>query len=139
MDELFSRFLKPFDEYPKLRSRVRTVLEQLPKDVIDDFLQEEGFHVSLENFVPGQGSSVWMAMPKEIGTVSRAVILRKRLNDCDEAFALYIIAHEFAHARLHNGSWGEITDPELAADALAATWGFPKVARPRFFQPSRWF
>ncbi|MCH7839380.1 MAG: hypothetical protein IID38_03970 [Planctomycetes bacterium] len=27
---------------------------------------------------------------------------------------------------LHNDGWGEITDPEAAADAVAASWGFAK-------------
>jgi len=62
---------------------------------------------------------------------SRCVVLKPRLERCSEAFACYIIAHEFAHAHLHNGGWGEITDVELAADALAASWGWPK-------QPFEW-
>ena len=40
-----------------------------------------------------------------------------------------LIAHELAHAHLRNGGYGAITDPEHAADALAAEWGFGKVAR----------
>lgn len=136
-DKEFSGFLDPFDEYPTLRDRVKAVLERLPQHVVEDFLQDESFHVALENFVPGQGSSLWMAMPGPNRNASRAVVLRKRLNDCKEDFALYIIAHEFAHAHLHNGSWQEHTDPEDAADALAESWGFPKVARPSFlsFRP----
>jgi hypothetical protein len=55
-------------------------------------------------------------------------VLRLKLSHCDEAFAFYVIAHEFAHAFLRNGPWGDITDVEQAADALAATWGF---CRPR--------
>jgi hypothetical protein len=52
------------------------------------------------------------------------VILKPRLADCPEDFAHYVIAHEMAHAYLRNGGWGTIEDPELAADTLAATWGF---------------
>jgi hypothetical protein len=51
---------------------------------------------------------------------------RFRLSVCEEAFAHYVIAHEFAHAYLRNGPWGNIFDPEDAADALAASWGFPR-------------
>ncbi len=58
---------------------------------------------------------------------SRCVVLKPRLEHCSSAFARYIIAHELAHAHLHNGGWGEITDREEAADALAACWGFPKI------------
>ena len=127
---LDSKFLQPFDEYPVLRDRVRTVLERLPNHIVEDFAQDDSFHITLDNFVPGQGWSLWMAMPGVNRNGSRAVVLRKRLNDCDEAFALYIVAHEFAHAHLHNGGWGDYSDPERAADALAESWGFPKVARP---------
>ena len=39
----------------------------------------------------------------------------------------YVIAHELAHAVLRNGGrWGS-DDPEEAADALAAQWGFAKL------------
>ncbi|MEM1070424.1 MAG: hypothetical protein AAGG48_07220 [Planctomycetota bacterium] len=128
--DLFSRFLEPFADYRALRERVRTVLERLPGPVVDDFLHDDSFHVTLENYVPGQGWSLWMPMPTPNQSGSRAVVLRKRLNDCNEDFALYIIAHEFAHAHLRNGGWGDFTDPEHAADALADSWGFPKVPWP---------
>ncbi|MEO1618943.1 MAG: hypothetical protein AAFV88_24040 [Planctomycetota bacterium] len=131
MDDVFSDLLRSFQGHATLRDRVRVVLERLPTLVVQDFLQDESFHITLDNFVPGQGWSLWMAMPGANRNGSRAVVLRKRLNDCDEDFALYIIAHEFAHAHLHNGGWREFTDPEQAADALADSWGFPKVARPR--------
>ncbi|QEF98783.1 hypothetical protein Mal15_28390 [Stieleria maiorica] len=127
--DVFSEFLDPFKRHSVLRERVRAVLERLPTSVVEDFLQDERFRVTLENFVPGQGWSLWMAMPGANRSGSRVVVLRQRLNDCNEDFALYIIAHEFAHAHLHNGGWGEHTDPEQAADALADSWGFPKVAR----------
>ena len=51
-------------------------------------------------------------------------MLKHRLGECPEAFAHYVIAHELAHAYLHNGPWGAIEDPEQAADALASSWGF---------------
>ncbi len=57
---------------------------------------------------------------------SRCIVLKPRLEQCSIKFSRYIIAHEFAHAYLHNGGWGEITDREEAADALAQHWGFPK-------------
>jgi hypothetical protein len=67
-----------------------------------------------------------MATPGPIGSGSRCVVLKPRLADCSEAFACYVIAHEFAHAFLRNGGWDAITDPEEAADALAASWGFER-------------
>jgi Zn-dependent peptidase ImmA (M78 family) len=38
----------------------------------------------------------------------------------------YVIAHELAHAHLRNGGRWEGDDPERAADALAAEWGFTR-------------
>ena len=132
-DDVFSKLLESFEGHAALRDRVRAVLERLPTPVVEDFLQDDCFHVTLDNFGPGQGWSLWMAMPGPNLSGSRAVVLRNRLNDCDEDFALYVIAHEFAHAHLHNGGWRDLTDPEQAADALADSWGFPKVTRPRQF------
>jgi Zn-dependent peptidase ImmA (M78 family) len=56
------------------------------------------------------------------------VVLKPQLAECAKTFAHYVIAHELAHACLHNGGWREMDDPETAADALAACWGFPKPA-----------
>ena len=67
-----------------------------------------------------------MACPGPGGSGSRSVVLKPRLAVCPEAFAHSVIAHELAHAYLHNGGWGEIDDPEAAADAMAASWGFSK-------------
>ena len=54
------------------------------------------------------------------------VVLKPRLKN--------ILPHSLATSwltnllvRLHNGGWGETTDPEEAADAVAASWGFDKV------------
>lgn len=107
-----------------MRQRVLHVLQSLPEVVQRDFLDDPRFRVELDNYVPGKGWTLWMAVPGPVGTISRCVVLRPRLADCSEAFALYVIAHEFAHAFLRNGGWGEISDPEEAADALAASWGF---------------
>ena len=126
----FAAYLKPFPDYPRLARRVAKVLSQLPGEVQQDFLSDPNFKVSLDDCQPGQGRTVLMPDLGPEGT-SRCVVLKPRLERCSEAFACYIIAHEFAHAHLHNGGWGEITDVELAADALAASWGWPK-------QPFEW-
>ena len=44
------------------------------------------------------------------------------------AFAHYVIAHELAHALLRNRGRHPEEDPEVAADSLAAAWGFPRPA-----------
>ena len=107
-----------------LRNRVQAVLAALPAEVCADFASDPRFQISLDNYVPGEGSTVWLACPGPRGAGSRSVVLKPRLADCCEAFAHYVIAHELAHAYLRNGGWGTITDPESAADALAASWGF---------------
>ena len=120
----FEKFIAPFSEYPVLQGRILHVLESLPPDVQTDFLEDSRFRVEIDNFVPGVGWSFLMPAPGVDGKGSRCVILRTKLADLGEEFAQYVIAHEFAHAFLHNGSWGDITDIEEAADALAASWGF---------------
>jgi hypothetical protein len=122
---MFSAHLKAFDQHEPLRQRVSYVFSTLPKEVQQDFLGDPRFTVALDNYVPGKGSAVFMAAPGGTGDGSRSVVLKPRLSVCDEAFAHYVIAHEFAHAYLRNGPWGEITHVEDAANALAASWGFP--------------
>jgi hypothetical protein len=123
--KMFSVYLQAFEHCQPLGQRVLHVLSTLPKKVQQDFLTDSRFTVSLDNYVPGEGSTVFMAVPGGLGISSRSVVLKPRLFECDEAFAYYVIAHEFAHAYLRNGPWGDITDPEDAANALAASWGFP--------------
>lgn len=127
-DTLFTAYLEPFAQIEPLRQRVLTVLQALPESVQQDFLEDPRFRVALENYEPGRGWSVWMHLPDPNGQGSRCVVLKRKLADCGEAFATYVIAHEFAHAFLRNGGWGEITDREEAADHLAADWGFPRPA-----------
>ena len=123
---VLAAYLEPFDELEPLRDRVLVVLGSLPREVRRGFLEDPRFRMTLDDFVPGQGRTVWLACPSADGNGSRCVVLKRRLADCLETFAHYVIAHELAHAYLHNGGWGEITDPEAAADAVAASWGFAK-------------
>ena len=120
--------LEPFDELEPLRHRILVVLSALPRMVRRDLLEDPRFRMTLDDFVPGEGRTVWLACPGPGGNGSRCVVLKPRLADCSEAFAHYVIAHELAHAYLHNGGWGEFDDPEAAADAAAASWGFAKPA-----------
>lgn len=128
----FRDYLRAFESLPTLRQRVEQVLHSLPQDVQQDFIQDSTFRVSLEDYEPGRGWTMFIDLPTAGNAVSRCVVLRGKLNRAPETFALYVIAHEFAHAFLRNGGWGEITDKEEAADALAESWGYPK---PKF----RWF
>ena len=106
------------------------VLESLPQKVLHDFVEDPRFRITKLNPNSDSGMTL-LALPAADGRGSRCVVLKQRLAECSESFGLYVIAHEFAHAHLHNGPWGDITDPEEAADALAASWGFPR--------PESWF
>ena len=127
----FSDYVAPFAAYPILQQRVLHVLTQLPPAAQRDFLDDPRFGTAIDNYEPGIGWTLFMPTPGPPGQGSRRVVLRPKLNDCSERFALYVIAHEFAHAILRNGGWGDITDIEEAADALAASWGFN---RPKQFE-----
>lgn len=121
---IFSDYLEPFTDCPPLQQRLLRVLASLPDDVRNDFLDDPCFRIAMEEYIPGRGWSLWLAVPATVGSGSRSVVLRPRLADCSAEFAHYVIAHELAHAYLRNGGWGEISDREQAADALAASWGF---------------
>ncbi|MEK6236420.1 MAG: hypothetical protein N2C14_17065 [Planctomycetales bacterium] len=124
---MFSAYLESFEHHEPLRQRLLHVLTALPREVQQDFLSDPRFTVSIDNHVPGKGSTVFMAALEGAGEASRSVVLKPRLSESHEAFAFYVIAHEFAHAYLRNGPWGEITNVEDAADALAASWGFSRT------------
>lgn len=126
---MFSAFLESFTEHRCLQARVEHVLCALPEEIQQDFLDDTTFRVTLEDYTPENGWRMFMECPSPATRMSRCVVLRSRLDSADESFALYIIAHEFAHAFLRNGGWGEISDAEDAADALADHWGFPKPRR----------
>lgn len=102
------------------------MLQSLPDNVQQDFLTDPRFGMDIDNFEPGKGWTLFMPTPGPLGMGSRRVVLKPRLDSGPEEFAHYVIAHEFAHAFLRNGGWGRITDPEEAADALAATWGYDR-------------
>lgn len=122
--------LAPFVGSASLEKRALAVLRALPIAVRQDFLDDAQFRMALDDYVPNEGRTVWLACPTPGGNGSRCVVLKPRLADCPEAFAHYVIAHELAHAHLRNGRWGDIADPEAAADALAASWGFIKPPTP---------
>lgn len=124
--------LLAFAEVPQLQAHVMTVLCRIPPAVQADFNDDPTFRITLEDYSPAQGWRLFVACPATPGSISRCVVLRRKLEHASEEFAQYVIAHEFAHAYLRNGGWGDITDIEEAADALAAAWGF---ARPHF----EWF
>lgn len=125
-DAIFEPYTRDFAEYPPLGDRVLHVLKSLPTVVQRDFLDDPRFRVSVEQYVPGRGWTVFMNVPGSLGSGSRSVVLRPKLADAPEAFAHWVIAHEFAHAYLRHGDGGDTTDVERDADALAAEWGYAR-------------
>lgn len=122
---MFAFDFDTFSGFASLHDRLLVVLRALPPEVQIDLLEDPRFRIALDDFVPGEGRTVWLASPAPAGNGSRCVVLKPRLADCPERFAHYIIAHELAHAYLRNGGWNDIVDPEIAADTLASIWGFP--------------
>lgn len=133
VSRIFLKSAEPADVVEPLLDRVQHVLGSLPADVQADLIEDAHFRISIDDCQPGKGRRVLMPTLNPNGHSSRCVVLKPRLAKCDQPFAYYIIAHEFAHAFLHNGGWGEITDREEAADALAASWGFERPKKLNWF------
>lgn len=74
------------------------MLSALPKEAQQDFVTDASFTVLLGSYTPGEGSSAFMTVPEASVISSRSVGLSLRLSTCEEAFAHYVIADEFAHA-----------------------------------------
>ena len=122
---MFEKYLDSFLHLPVSRQRILKVLNSLPETIQQDFLADPNFKIAVDDYKPGKGRTVLMPDLGPSGT-SRCVVLKPRLEKCSDEFACYVIAHELAHSFLHNGPWGEFTDPEEAADALALAWGYEK-------------
>ena len=137
-DQRLTPLLEAFSPSDPLRVRLIEVLETLPVEVIADFLQEPTLHIhpiekrsvfgitrrTSETAAPS--SLTFLSLPGKDGRGSRCVTLKRKLEKDHASFCRYVIAHELAHAYLRNGHWGNITDREEAADALAASWGFSR-------------
>ena len=118
-----------FDLHPMLREHLVAVVGALPDAVRQDLVGDAAFQVV--DFQPGGGGyCVPMAVPIAGGGASRCVVLKRTLCARSPAFIRYVIAHELAHAHLRNGGRWPGEDPEHAADALAAQWGWPRPPRP---------
>jgi hypothetical protein len=124
MQQSVDLWLSRFSLDTVLHEHVAGVVVVLPEHVRDDLLTDRNFRMC--DYEPGLGMvhvPVGLPGPKGGG---RAVVLKRTLRRRPVPFVRYVIAHELAHAHLRNrGRWpGD--DPEHAADALAAEWGFPR-------------
>ena len=125
MSERLFQWLEAFGLDEFLRPHVADVFVRLPDHVRDDFLGDPAF--VLCDYEPRAGAMTVVPVgPPRRNAAGRSVVLKRTLRRRPDAFIRYVIAHELAHAHLRNaGRWpGE--DPERAADALAAEWGYPR-------------
>jgi hypothetical protein len=125
MDDRLADWLSRFKLDTFLCDHVAGVLGCLPVHVREDFLCDPSF--VLFDYEPGPGvtAHVPVGLPAR-SRAGRSVVLKRTLRRRPEPFVRYVIAHELAHAHLRNAGRSPGEDPELAADALAAEWGFPR-------------
>jgi hypothetical protein len=125
MSEQLFQWLDGFGLADCLRREVAGVFVRLPAHVRDDFLGDPGF--AMCDYEPRAGAMTVVAVaPPRRNAAGRSVVLKRTLCRRPEAFVRYVIAHELAHAHLRNGGRWPGEDPERAADALAAEWGYPR-------------
>ena len=110
---------------PVLVAGLEAVVAALPPGVRADLAGDPGFFVCDVESTPGRAVSVPVAGPG-VGRPGRCVVLKRSLARREAGFIRWVIAHELAHAYLGNRGRTEAEDPEAAADALAAAWGFPR-------------
>jgi hypothetical protein len=108
-----------------LQAHVAGVLASVPEPVRADLLGDPAFTLSDYEPVAGLAQPVLVRMTGR-GGAGRSVVLKRTLRRRPEPFVRYVIAHEFAHAYLRNAGRWPGDDPEAAADALAAEWGFAR-------------
>lgn len=124
MEQLIHHWLSQFGLDAFLHSHVAGVVLLLPEPVRADLISDRAFRIC--DYEPGRGMvHVPVGMPGQNGA-GRAVVLKRTLRRRPVEFVRYVIAHELAHAHLRNGGRWPGDDPEHAADALAAEWGFPR-------------
>jgi hypothetical protein len=118
-------YLRPFQLNQLLHEHTAHVLSVLPDEVLSDVMGEPGVLFCDIDARPGVIFQVPVKSPT-CGGAARSVVLKRTLCRRPVDFVRWLIAHEIAHAHLKNGGRWEGDDPELAADALAADWGFPR-------------
>lgn len=112
---------------PVMRERVLHVFSALPENVQEDFMRDPGFAIGIYDTGRWGRSGLLIPCPQP-AQGSRLVALERSLAVRSRAFAHYVIAHELAHALLRNRGRHPEEAPEVAADSLAAAWGFPRPA-----------
>jgi len=129
MDDRFRIRLTDFPLHDELRAHVSAVLATMPAAVLLDLLDDPTFLMSDYDPQAGRVHLVPVGLPGR-SKPARAVVLKRTVLRKPVEFVRWVIAHELAHAHLRNAGRFPGDDPEHAADALAAEWGWPK--------PSAW-
>lgn len=124
IDPDIHRWLLAFNLDAFVHQHVALVLAALPAAVREDLMRDATFH--LYDYEPGVDAMLVPVRLPDKNRASRSVVLKRTLRHRPDAFVKWLIAHEFAHAHLRHGGRTPGEDPEHAADALAAEWGFPK-------------
>ncbi|MGH7598674.1 MAG: hypothetical protein ACREOI_20155 [bacterium] len=119
-------FVERYIKYPALRHRIIAVLETLPHEVVQDLLNDGRFTMVVYDPNDGPHTKFHIPLPGVGDEGSRMIAWKISLAEAPLDFANYVIAHEFAHAHLRNRGRTYDEDPEDAADALAAQWGYDK-------------
>ncbi len=120
-------FIAMFITDEPLKSRVLPVFASLPEDVQKEFMGDPGFSIGIYDTGGSGGARLLIPCP-QAAWGSRLVTLERSLATRARPFVHYVIAHEFAHAFLWSRGRHAGEDPEVAADSLAAAWGFPRSA-----------
>ena len=125
MKERVQQWLARFGLDEFLHAHVEQVVLGVPDHVRDELLADRNFRIC--DYEPRRGAFTYVpvGLPSK-NSPGRSVVLKRTLRHRPASFVCYVIAHELAHAHLRNeGRWpGE--DPEVAADAMAADWGYPR-------------
>lgn len=61
---IIASLAKSFDEVVTLYDRIRAVLHALPSDVQTALPGDLRFRMTLDDYVPGEGRTVWTACPR---------------------------------------------------------------------------
>jgi len=125
MRETISTWLASFALDPVLRTHAVEVFTALPEPVRRDLMDDPAFVICDIAVGPDALAEVPVGLPQP-GRGARSVALKRTLTRRPAAFVRWVIAHELAHAHLRNEGREPGEDPERAADALAAEWGYPR-------------
>mgnify|MGYP003334707365 FL=1 len=74
---MFADLLRDLEPWPGLHARTLAVLSSLPAEVQQDFLNDPRFQITIDNYTPETGWTLWMPAPGPPGEGSRCVVLRK--------------------------------------------------------------